>query len=246
MSSKSPVMGMVFRSGLRLKLLMSEAQTRTISLVLRKKRLILPMALLVILSPMQVGKVGYSIALTSAELMERVEAQVPKPWWEVWEDMRAASIPEHVIAKLVVSPQLPIYAQAIAEGADPRLAAFTLVETYRYLSRKGVDLESIPQSSVVFLFTEVEKGMIFKDAIPRILEKMGADGIDPIRAIEKLHIRPITRKMAEKTIKSLVRKNPDLLEMFRSGREGPLMGVIMGTLNGYFNGAQAYEIVRSL
>ncbi len=185
------------------------------------------------------------IVITS-DLMERVDAQVPQPWWEVWEEMRDASVPDHVISKLVVSRELPIYKQAVAEGADPRLVAFTLVERYRYLSRKGVDVYSIPKQSSVFLFIQVMKGMIFKDAIPRILELMGRESLDPIRAIEKLHIRPITEEMAERTIKGIARKRPELVEMFKAGREGPLMGVVMKTLNGYFSGVKAYDIVKSL
>ena len=67
-----------------------------------------------------------------------------------------------------------------------------------------------------------------------------------IRAIEKLHIRPITEKRAEKSIQGIARKNPDLVGMFKAGREGPLMGAVMNTLNGYFSGSRAYDIVKSL
>ncbi len=185
------------------------------------------------------------IVITS-ELMERVDAQLPQPWWEVWEEMRKASIPDHVISKLVVSQELPIYKQAVAGGADPRLVAFTLVETYRHLSRKGIDMKGIPGQNVVFLFKEVSRGVIFKDAVSRVLELMGRESLGPVRAIEKLHIRPITQKRAEKTIQGIARKNADLVEMFKAGREGPLMGAVMNTLNGYFSGKEAYDIVKSL
>ena len=75
---------------------------------------------------------------------------------------------------------------------------------------------------------------------------MADTGVDGEKAVEELELSRMKDDEAIALITEVVSKNGDLLSMFKSGREKPLMGKVMDVLGKRYEGSRAKGHISSL
>jgi glutamyl-tRNA(Gln) amidotransferase subunit E len=180
------------------------------------------------------------------EIRKRVMEQVPRPFWEEEVEMASAGIPGNVAHRLVVSDWMNIYRRSVSKGSDPKFTAVSLMETFRMLSREGVELKRIDKAEIVKLFEMTGKGSISRRSFPEIIRIMARSGSSASDAVESSGLEMMKDDEARRRIEKVIGSNEDLIEMMNNGLEGPLMGAVMDDLGLRFDGARAREIIKEL
>lgn len=180
------------------------------------------------------------------EIRKIVLKQIPRPYWEDEADMMKAGIPQNVAHRLVVSEWMKTYRDAISHGSDPKFTAVTLMETFRMLSRGGVDPGRIETSEIISLFEMIGKGSVSRRSVPELIRIMSESGSSASDAVRSADLGMISDDEARKRIRSVLGESEDLIELMNDGTEGPLMGSVMSDLGLRFDGSRAREIVMEL
>lgn len=183
--------------------------------------------------------------VVTKEILDRVNAQVPAPWWEMKADLMEKGVPENVAHRLVISRNLSIFEKAVNMGSEVKFTAMFIMETLKHLSRKGLDVRAIPEEEIAKgIFWATEK-RISGIGLRKALLEMDSTGKDLETVVNDLGLHHIKDEDARKAIEDINGDNEDLLSMFKEGRKGPLMGAIMGSLGDRLNGILAMEILNS-
>ncbi len=182
--------------------------------------------------------------VVTKEILDRVNKQIPVPWWEQKEDLLSAGVPEPVAHKLVVSRWLPIHEHALVKGAEKRFSAIFVMEGLKHLDRSGLDVDSIPVEAVAESIAMASTGKITIRALPKVLMEVSKTGRGPSEMIEELGLSPIDEDQARSAIDDLVKGHVDLLGLFKDGRTGPLMGILMDSIGDRINGSKVFGMVQ--
>ena len=183
------------------------------------------------------------IVVTTA-MRERVDAQVPRPFWDEQSEMIANGVPTGVAHRLVVSDRLPIYKNAVSQGVEHTFAAVTLDETLRGLSRAGVAVKDLRSEDILYLLLSVRAGKIHRGQLVPVLKLMAKESIGAEEAVRRAGASVISEKEALSRIKDVLKAEKDLAASFRKGRKGPLMGRLMRDLERKLPGARLNQILE--
>ena len=181
--------------------------------------------------------------VVTPELLERVRSQVPRPWWELKEELMAEGVPSNVAHRLVVSPLLDVFEKAVARGAGKKFAAMFIVEELRHLVRSGVDVGSIDREYLAEAISFPARGISATSALPELISGMADSGKGPREVLEEAGLALMSEEEMASVIDEETDSNPDLLEAFREGKKKPLMGVIMSRMRYRAEGSRVHELV---
>ncbi|MGA1848010.1 MAG: Glu-tRNA(Gln) amidotransferase subunit GatE [Thermoplasmatota archaeon] len=184
--------------------------------------------------------------VVTKDILDNVNSLTPVPWWEQRDEMVKAGVPEPVAHKLIVSDILPIYREAVDAGAPPREAGIFLYEGMRALGRSGVDTGSIGRPDLIEVLSLLGKGLITSKAVSKVITGMAASGSKPKKIIETLDIGVLPEKKVGEIAGKSIEDNPELVSMFRDGRHGPLMGMVMSQIGPRFDGSKVWKKISSL
>jgi glutamyl-tRNA(Gln) amidotransferase subunit E len=178
------------------------------------------------------------------QVIDNVMAQVPRPYWEEEAEMVQFGVPQKVAHRLLVSRWIDVYRKAVEAGARTRFSGIFLMEHLKAIERSGVQIENTDPEEIVKLLAMVGDGVITRKAASVVLSWMADTGVDAREAVKELGISAFTSDEANRIISEVVGKEKDLLTDFARGREGPMMGAVMGSIGYRFEGARVYEAVR--
>jgi glutamyl-tRNA(Gln) amidotransferase subunit E len=183
--------------------------------------------------------------VVTPEILKRVYAQVPRPFWETEQEMVRSGVPRHLASRLVVSPLYTIYRNAVASGSHPGMVAGILMETVKSLRRDGVPVQNIPEPAYAELFSLLRDGSITKEVVDPLLRSL-AEGLTVLETLEKLDLRSVTDQEALTMIGKVLSADPSLSEFFKAGKEGPLMGAVLNGSSGKIGGGRARDLLRTM
>jgi glutamyl-tRNA(Gln) amidotransferase subunit E len=183
--------------------------------------------------------------VVTPEILRRVHAQVPKPFWEAESEMVSKGVKPHLARQLVISPLYPTYKDAVAAGSLPGTVAGILMETVKSLRRKDVPVQNISASQYADFFSALRDGSLTRDGIAPMLRSL-AEGLTVLEALEKLGLRSMSDHEARSLIGKIISADPALAAEFKAGREGPLMGAILSSSSGRIGGARARSILAGM
>ncbi|MGA1866294.1 MAG: Glu-tRNA(Gln) amidotransferase subunit GatE [Thermoplasmatota archaeon] len=179
------------------------------------------------------------------EMVDRINAQVPRPWWEDEEDMVRNGIPRKIAHRLIVSRWMNIYRRAVEAGAPSRFTAFFLMENLRSAERSGSDIHRLDDEGLIELLKLVGEGKLTRKGASLVMEWIAETGDNLSSAMHDLELAPISKKEAMKVISDEVAVSGELLKLFRQGREKPLMGRVMATIGTRYEGSEVLKMLRS-
>ncbi|MBN1540457.1 MAG: Glu-tRNA(Gln) amidotransferase subunit GatE [Candidatus Thermoplasmatota archaeon] len=179
------------------------------------------------------------------EMVESVNAQVPRPWWEDEEEMVKNGVPKIVAHRLVVSRWMNVYRRAVEAGAPPRFTALFLMEDLRAAKRSGSDILELDDEEFIELLKLVGQGKLTRKGATLAMEWAADTGDKLSSAVHDLKLAPISKEEATKVIRNEVAVSEELVKLFGQGREKPLMGRIMDAIGPRYEGCDVLKILRS-
>ncbi|MGA1822244.1 MAG: Glu-tRNA(Gln) amidotransferase subunit GatE [Thermoplasmatota archaeon] len=180
------------------------------------------------------------------EIRRRVMEQVPRPYWEEEADMLEAGVPHNVAHRLVVSEWMDVYRESVSRGSDPKFTAVALMEKFRMLSRRGLDLGNIDAGEIVNLLEMIGNGTVSRRSLPDLVRIMAETGASASDAVRSAGLGMMDIPTAEERIRTVIGDNDELVEPMRHGTEGPLMGAVMSDLGTRFDGSKARDLVLKM
>ncbi len=175
----------------------------------------------------------------SEERIERLRTLIPKPWDEVVKEYAAKyGLSEKLAAQICDSEYLTLFEEVVREtSVQPSYVAATLTETLVNLSRLGLKVESLPNTTLKEIFKLVDEGKISKEGVPAILEKiLRGEARNPKEAAEQLGLTPLSEEEVKRRVVELVERNRQLIKSKGQGVFSALMGELMRDLRGRVDG----------
>jgi glutamyl-tRNA(Gln) amidotransferase subunit E len=175
----------------------------------------------------------------SEERIERLRALIPKPWDEVVREYAAKyGLSEKLAAQICDSEYLTLFEEIVRETkVQPSFVAATLTETLVNLSRLGLKVEGLSNTTLKEVFKLVDEGEISKEGVPAILEKiLRGEARSPKEAAEQLGLTPISEEEVKRRVVELVERNRQLIKSRGQGAFSALMGELMRDLRGRVDG----------
>ncbi|RLG45810.1 MAG: Glu-tRNA(Gln) amidotransferase GatDE subunit E [Thermoproteota archaeon] len=129
-------------------------------------------------------------------------------------------------------------------GAKPTLVGSTLVQTMKYLSREGLNVENISDKHLVEIFKAVSEGIIGKEAVPNLLVTVAENPkVNIRRYAEQLKI---TEGELENIIRRIIRENYEKISQMEFKKAfNTLMGLVMKEVRGRIDGKVVHDYVHS-
>ncbi len=167
--------------------------------------------------------------------------------------------PEDILKKIVESGvnreiaeqifdngQHHIFFKIIEEtGAKPTLVGSTLVQTMKYLSREGLNVENISDVHLIEIFKAVSDGIIGKEAVPDLLAAVvKVPEVNIRRYAERLKI---TEKELENIIRRIIQENYEKISQMEFKKAfNTLMGLVMKEVRGRIDGKVVHDYVECI
>lgn len=177
------------------------------------------------------------------ERLERIQARVPAPIWDVEQELLGLGIPEQVAMPLPVSSYYQIFTEMQEKGLPAKNTAVALLEDLKALRRKGVAVSLLSEEKLKEILGFIGENKATFEAFPILIEqavKPENDGKNVEQLAEAAGIGPVSDSDIEAKIKAAHEKvgpKPNL---------NPLMGVVMAELRGSVDGAKVYEMAKKL
>ncbi len=185
------------------------------------------------------------IFITDDLLREVSEIKVELPWVKIERYVKELGLSEMHAKSIVLSEWGPLFEELLAENVNPKLAAYTIVETFTSLRREGVDVDSIDQDKIKRMFLLVRDGKIAKEAIPDVLTYLAKNPEkDATDAIKALGLERMSIEELEEIIEEVIKENYNLIEERGMGAFSPLMGHVMKRVKGKIDGKTVSEVLR--
>ncbi|HLD85137.1 MAG TPA: Glu-tRNA(Gln) amidotransferase subunit GatE [archaeon] len=151
------------------------------------------------------------------------------------EKKKEMNLPEELADQIIRSKYLPWYEELSRFGET--LVASTLLNTFKELSRRGLDITRIRKEDLSYLFTEVINRKVSKDSVSLILERYILSGSELRNIIKEFEL------MDENEIKAVIRK---IIDKNHNANEGALMGIAMKELRGKADGERVMKLIREM
>ena len=154
------------------------------------------------------------------------------------------------VAKVLVADRgaTVLFEEAIAEEADPILAANWITQDVAALRNAAGDDGNLTAQHVVDLVRFVENGAVSNAGAKQALEASFATGEPVGEAIERLGLQQVSDTGALGALAdAVIAENPDVVGKFRAGKDGVigfLVGQLMQKASGAANPKIAQELLR--
>jgi len=180
------------------------------------------------------------------EYVEEVRRRLPPSLDEVAEWIsRRYGVSRQIADELIDSEKVELFERVVGEtGVQPSIAASILVEHMKSLRREGYEVEKIREEDLLEFFRRVVRGELAKEAAPEIIKWLAQNpGKNLDDAINALGLRAASLEEIRARIAELVEANRDLVRSNPGKAISVIMGELMKTYRGRFDGGKLYQLV---
>ncbi len=163
-----------------------------------------------------------AIEVTEEELDE-IDENIPETL-EEREKKYSEEIGEELASQIVSSRRLSLF-ENFKEEFDPKVVANTLTNTYSKLESEAVEVEELGEKHFGELFDSLEKEVIEKGDIEKVLEKMTS--MPPKEAVEEVVESKSGEDEIREAVKEAIEENAEMVEEQGMRAQGALMGEVM-------------------
>ena len=177
----------------------------------------------------------------SAERIDSLKGQVPKPWAELVNAFaKKYDLPEQLASPLFDSDYKETFEKIVPllKKIAPRFVASVLMDTLQNLQRKGVAVSSIQQQSIIDLFVALDQGRFAKEAVPQVLRILSEDSTLSISdALLRSGLGMMSEEELRRVVEQTIRENGEFLtNRTKESAQAALMGKIMEKVRGKADG----------
>ena len=177
------------------------------------------------------------------ERIERIEARVGEPPWQVAERIGETGLSRQLAWALTNGPWTAVFEDAVAAGVTPTTAATVLANIVPGLARRGVD--SLDATQLADMLVALRDGAVLLDAVPTVLRRV-AEGTPRLEAMVELGMVPAAPEEAESLVgKALRGYQRGWLHKDGDPAVREVMGTVMDDLRGRVAGAVAGPLVEA-
>lgn len=180
--------------------------------------------------------------------VKSIQHRLPEKPWEREEKYRRASVPEHLIRELAISPKSKLFDRVVNDfDLNAKLTAVILMERLKALGRAGVPVQTLSDQKLYEFFSRIAQEMCYAEASASILTTMAWNSdLSMDDVLKKLHIVPLSDQgirgliaQVASTSRSLPGNNPTSLEK----RKKILMSKVMTHARGRTPGRRIADLV---
>lgn len=179
------------------------------------------------------------------ELLKEIRAELPeKPEEKKRRYMEEFDLSEDLASQMSISGKSSFFEEVVEEyDLDSTLVASTLEQTLKRLEGEGISMDRISDRHLREAFELVSEDEISKDALPRVLEKVGG-GSTVEEAVDELGIHKMGEDQISKIVAEIVEDKGDLIKERGEKAVDALMGVAMGKIGGKADGELVHELLK--
>jgi len=174
-----------------------------------------------------------------AELPEDIEKRIKR-------FMKQYKINAEISDQLIDLGYDTIFEAIVSEGFDSSIVSRALTSTLKDLRRSGVKIDDVPGFIIIELFKAFKKKkvkQIPKEAIEKSFKEIANNHHQDLsKLVEKLGVKSVSDSEVRKLVKSMIKKNKNVLSKNRP--ENILMGMIMKEARGKIPGSVIMKILK--
>lgn len=173
--------------------------------------------------------------------LERIRRCLPKFYWdrEAW--YRKLCIPQDVIKPLAISKYACLFENVVNNmGIDPVFASVTLIQHYKCLKRKGLEIKHLTPEALELLFIAFSEGRIARNGILTAMGKIAAKGV-----FDEKELSILSHEEISMTVKNELKDLEKMKIDDHEKRYKTVMGLIMRKIRGRADGGNVSEMVRN-
>ncbi|MCL7394498.1 MAG: Glu-tRNA(Gln) amidotransferase subunit GatE [Thaumarchaeota archaeon] len=180
------------------------------------------------------------------EYVEEIKRRLPPSLDEVAEWIsRRYGVSKQIADELIDSEKVEIFERVVGEtGIQPSIAASILVEHMKSLRREGYEVEKIREEDLLEFFRRVVRGELAKEAAPEIIKWLAQNPDKSLDdAVNALGLKAVSLEEVKARIAELMEANRDLVRSNPGKAISVIMGELMKTYRGRFDGGKLYQLV---
>ncbi len=141
--------------------------------------------------------------ITTAEMLKVAERDAPDIAAER-ASLKKQLSNESLASNMIMSPRLGMYKRIVSScQADPVFVANVLLQKFTELKRSGLDVDYIPESSIIDIFSKYADGTVTKQGIDELLKAASSGTTDIASAINKRNLARVKGENLAKLISSI-------------------------------------------
>ncbi len=182
----------------------------------------------------------------SKEYVEEIKRRLPPSLDEVAEALsKKYGVSKQIADELIDSERVELFESIVGEtGVQPSVVASVLVEHMKSLKREGHDVERIREEDLLEFFRHVARGELAKEAAPEIMKWLAENPEKNLKdAINALGLKAVSLEEVKARIAELIKTNRDLVKSNPGKAISVIMGELMKTYRGRFDGGKLYQLV---
>jgi glutamyl-tRNA(Gln) amidotransferase subunit E len=188
---------------------------------------------------------SYPILITEARI-KRIDDALPElPDVRENRYIKELKLPEEIANKLAISAKAVLFDDLVKIGVDPILAAVTLEQTIKALSRDGVQTENLTDNRIKNIFEQLVAEKISKEAIEPLLIHFAKSPRSKMDAVlEELNLKMFTEEQVGNIIDEILESNAKLILSTEKRAMSKLMGQVMEKVRGRYDGKKVNELMK--
>ncbi|MEM1655032.1 MAG: Glu-tRNA(Gln) amidotransferase subunit GatE [Nitrososphaerota archaeon] len=180
------------------------------------------------------------------EYVEEIRRRLPPTLDEVAEELsKKHGLSRQIIDELIDSEKIELFERIVGEtGVQPSVVASVLTEHMKSLKREGCEVERIREDDLLEFFRRVARGEVAKEAALDVMRWLARNpGKSLEDAVNALGLRAVSLEEVKARIAELVEANRELARSNPGKAISIIMGELMKTYRGRFDGGKLYQLV---
>nr|WP_236953763.1 Glu-tRNA(Gln) amidotransferase subunit GatE [Methanopyrus sp. SNP6] len=186
------------------------------------------------------------VVIDEDRVKELAEKLPEKPWERKERLTEEYGLGEELVEQMFEHGVVDEFEKIVEEtGAEPKVAAATLVNTIPRLEKDGYPVDNLTIDHVKDVLKLYAEGTIAKSGIEELLGALAADpDSDPEELAEELGIVMVSEEEIEEVVEEAIRRYKDEIRERGMAVMGKIMGEVMEVLRGRADGKRVSELVR--
>jgi glutamyl-tRNA(Gln) amidotransferase subunit E len=177
----------------------------------------------------------------------RLEEQLPElPAKREERYKKELGLADEIARTLAVSENAFLFDKLVKKGVDPTLAAVTLEQTIKAMTREGIPVDNLPEEKIETVFNLLVDEKIAKEAIESLLEYFAEHPKDTKeQAITALGLEPLSEEELAEIIDTIIELELDFVKQNKTQAKGKIMGQVMEKVRGRIDGEKVSTVVTN-
>ena len=179
------------------------------------------------------------LIVVSSGTLDTLRKEIPEPWEKQVSDFsKKYDLPFQLAEPLFDSERRELFERVVRQTKlAPRFVASSLIDTMLSLSRDGVPVDKLEDSTLMRLFEALSLNKFAKEALPRVLRQVSKEptlGLDEV--LSKAGLTMIGEVELGHVVQDVITQNIDIVRAKGTGAHSVLMGKIMQSVRGKADG----------